>query len=184
MVETKLHRRAVVLLATALAAGLAAAPAYAWETVKTKGGDTVVINESLSSTLRFDPGILYVFRGERVTWDDADRTGDPHSITVAQKKKIPVTIDEIFSCAICSLVNQHFNDPNDPDSGLATLRVNRGPAGMQSEGDSLVLLPGKKIAYRIRAKVGRRVHYFCAIHPWMQGKIVVTRSGQAPRKAG
>jgi plastocyanin len=183
MLETKLHRCVIVLVAAALAVGLAAAPAYAGKTVKTSGGDSVVINESLSSTLRFNPGVLYVRRGERVTWDDSDKTGDPHSITVARKKKLPVTIDEVFSCPICSLINAHFNDPNDPDSGIATLKVNRGPAGMQSEGDSLILLPGEKIGMRVKAKLGRRIHYFCAIHPWMQGTIRVTRSGKAPRQA-
>ena len=59
--------------------------------------------------------MLYVRNGERVTWDDADRTGDPHSITVVRKSRLPVTVDEIFSCAVCSLINAHLNDPSDPD---------------------------------------------------------------------
>ena len=51
---------------------------------------------------------------------------------------------------------------------------------MQSEGDSLILLPDAKIGVRVKARVGRRIHYFCAIHPWMQGTIRVTRTGRAP----
>ena len=51
---------------------------------------------------------------------------------------------------------------------------------MQSQGDSLILLPGEKIGLRVRAKVGMRLHYLCAIHPWMQGTIRVTRTGTAP----
>lgn len=181
MLETKLSRRLVVLLAALLAVGLAAAPAYAGKTVKTRGGDAFSPNRYLSSTLHFDAGTIFVRPNERVTWVDSDKTGDPHSITVALKKNIPNTVDEIFACPICSLINNHLNDPNDPDSGVATLHVNKGPKGMQSQGDSLLLLPGKKIGVRVKAKAGMRIHYLCAIHPWMQGTIRVTKTGKAPR---
>jgi plastocyanin len=180
MLDTKLSRRLAVLLGALVAVGLAAAPACAGKTVKTRGGDSFAPNEYLSSTLHFQKGVIYVKPNERVTWVDADRTGDPHSITTVLRKNLPDTIDEIFACPICSLINNHLNDPNDPDSGLATLRVDKGPAGMQSQGDSLILLPGEKISFRVRAKVGMRIPYLCAIHPWMQGKIIVTRTGTAP----
>ncbi len=128
--------------------------------------------------------MIYVRPNERVTWVDADKSGDPHSITTVMEKNVPDTVDEIFACPICSLINNHLVDPNDPDSGLGTLRVNKGPAGMQSQGDSLILLPGEKIGVRVKAKVGRRIHYICAIHPWMQGTIRVTSDGRAPQLAG
>ena len=181
MLKTKFSRRLVVLLAALLAVGLAAAPAFAGKTVKTRGGDSFSPNEYLSSTLHFDKGVIFVRPNERVTWVDADKTGDPHSITVVLKKNVPETVDEIFACPICSLINNHLVDPNDPDSGLASLRVDKGPAGMQSQGDSMILLPGKKMGVRVKAKVGMRLHYLCAIHPWMQGTIRVTKTGKAPR---
>ncbi len=181
MLETKFSRRLVVLLAALLAVGLAAAPAYAGKTVKTRGGDAFSPNEYLSSTLHFDAGVIFVRSGERVTWVDADKSGDPHSITMVMEKNVPNTVNEIFACPICSLINNHLEDPNDPDSGLARRRVDFGPAGMQSQGDSLILLPGKRIGARVNAKVGRRLHYLCAIHPWMQGTIRVTKTGKAPR---
>jgi len=48
---------------------------------------------------------------------------------------------------------------------------------MNQQGDSLVLVPGSRISARITAAVGRTIHYVCAIHPWMQGSIKVTRTG-------
>ena len=181
MQRTTFYRRVVPLLVALLAVGVAAGPASAGKLVMTRGGDAVVVNQSLSSTLHFAPGVIYVHPGEFVTWKDGDRSGDPHSITVARKAKLPDTVDEIFNCEICSLINAHLEDPEDPNSSLARLRVDKGPTGMQSEGDSLVLLPGKQIAYRVKAQVGRRIHYFCAFHPWMQGTLKVNRTGRAPR---
>jgi plastocyanin len=183
MLASPLHRRLAVLVATIAAAGLAATPALGGTRVKTRGGDTFSANEYLSSTLHFEPGVIFVRPGERVEWKDKDRSGDPHSITVVRKKNLPDSITDIFNCTICELVNQHLVDPNDPDSGIATLFVNTGPAGMQSQGDSLILLPGHTIGTRVRAKVGRRLHYICAIHPWMRGTIRVTKDGKRPHRA-
>jgi plastocyanin len=34
--------------------------------------------------------------------------------------------------------------------------------------------PGKGTSFKVTAKAGSVLPYFCAVHPWMQGKITVS----------
>jgi plastocyanin len=55
--------------------------------------------------------------------------------------------------------------------------LNKGPEGFDEGGDSLALAPKgphKSGSVVISAPAGTTLYYMCAIHPWMQGKIVVT----------
>ena len=41
-------------------------------------------------------------------------------------------------------------------------------------GDSAFIFPGTKtFKFKVTADKGSKLFYFCAIHPWMQGKITV-----------
>ena len=42
-------------------------------------------------------------------------------------------------------------------------------------GDSAFIAPGQKrtLQFKVTADQGSKLFYFCAIHPWMQGKITV-----------
>lgn len=146
-------------------------------TVRTEGGLDFAPNEFVRDTVRWVPGHIVVRRGERVRWIDSDESPDPHTITIAAKRTIPRPGDNLFECRACALANAHLEDPSNPESDLAAIRVNRGPAGLNQPGDSLFLAPGGRIAARVTAAVGRRLHYICAIHPWMQGSIRVARAG-------
>ena len=177
MARSKKHRRAAAVIAVvALAAGLGAGSAQAAETVLTRGGDEFAPNEYVRSSLRFAPGTITVSPGERVTWIDRDRSQDPHTVTIVNLRNMPNTIEEVFECEICALAGAHLEDPNDPSAGIATCRVNVGPPGLNTQGDSLLFLNGQRISGRVNASAGRTLHYFCAIHAWMQGAIRVTRT--------
>ena len=182
MRRRKTHRRtAAVTAVVALAAGLGTGSAQAAKTVFTRGGDEFAPNEYVRSSLRFAPGTITVRPGERVTWVDRDQSQDPHTVTVVNARNMPNTIEEVFECEICALANAHLEDPNDPSAGFATFRVNVGPPGLNTQGDSLLFLNGQRISARVNTRAGRTLHYLCAIHPWMQGSIRVTRAGsQAP----
>ena len=164
MLETKFSRRLVVLLAALLAVGLAAAPAYAGKTVKTRGGDSFSPNEYLSSTLHFDAGVIFVRPNERVTWVDADKSGDPHSITSVLEKNVPNTVDEIFACPICSLINNHLEDPNDPDSGSREDARGHGP-GRDAVAGRLAHPPAREEDRRAREGQGRPADPLPLRHP-------------------
>jgi plastocyanin len=175
---------AVALAALATVFAIGAAPAGAAEVVRTIGGPRFEPNGGISDTVRWSPGHVIVTPNERVTWIDRDETPDPHTITVVNRRELPRTIGQVFQCRACSLANAHLADPDNPESDIARTRVNRGRPGFDARGDSLVLAPGGRIGAIISAPAGRTLHYLCAIHPWMQGSITVSRGGGAGGGAG
>ena len=179
MRKSRTHHRAAIALVVTVAFAASAAAAEAAKTVRTVGGPEFAPNQYISDTLRFAPGGITVRRNERVTWVDADRASEPHTVTVVSRRNLPDTIQEVFECRACALANEHLANPDDPNSDIARMRVNVGRPGLNTEGDSLVLTPGGRISARITANVGSTVRYFCAIHAWMQGTIRVTRTGSA-----
>ena len=170
---------ALVTLAVAL---LAAAPAQAAKVVHTRGGDVFHPNEVFGVNHRFAPGILYVKPGQTVTWIDGDINSDRHTITSVTKAHVPRTRAAVNLCPFCFLANGHFSNPDDPNSAIVALKLQVGRSGYQTEGDSLLLQNRHRISAQIKAPAGRTVYYFCRVHPWMSGKIVVNRTGTAPRR--
>ena len=60
------------------------------------------------------------------------------------------------------------------------LALDAGAAGFdtmgddKTAGDSLFIAPGqKRVSFKVTARKGSKLSYFCAVHPWMQGKITV-----------
>lgn len=184
--KRKSQRRTAAAVASALlAAGLVTGSAYAAKTVRTVGGPEFEPNQFIRDTVRFSPSALLVRPGERVTWVDRDRSPDPHTVTVVNRRNVPNTLGELFECRICGIALGHLEDPENPESGIRTVRLNRGRPGVNVQGDSLFLRPGGSISGRVTARVGSTLHYLCGIHPWMQGSIRVTRTGQpGPGGAG
>ena len=174
--RSRTERRAAAVVAAVIAAGALAGGA-AGATVRTEGGPEFSANEFVQDSVRWAPGHIVVRPRERVTWIDRDESPDPHTITIVNRRSVPGSIEEVFECQICSLANAHLADPNNPESDIARMRVNRGAPGLNQQGDSLVLLPNARIAARVTAAVGRTLNYICAIHPWMQGTITVSRNG-------
>ena len=186
MKGSKMHRRAAAtIVAVALTAGVGVSSANAAKTVSTRGGIEFAPNQYIRDTLRFVPGKIFVRPNERVTWVDRDQAPDPHTITVVARRNMPTTLEEVFECRVCSLALAHLEDPENPESSdIARLKVNVGRPGLNTQGDSLFLVPGGRISARVTAPVGRTLHYLCAIHPWMQGSIRVTRTGTQPHHTG
>jgi plastocyanin len=136
--------------------------------VKIFGEETLEPNVLITSTFRFSPEVLFPGSGERVRWIDRDESDDPHTITLVRRSDLPDTVQEAFSCRPCNdAINAHFAGDQ------PKLHVNVGERGLDQPGDSLLLLPGESIAAGISAATGTNLYYLCAIHPWMQGKLVV-----------
>ncbi len=173
----KTHARTAAAAALFLVAGATAGSAGA-ATVRTRGGPEFKPNEYVRDTLHFAPGRITVRPNARVTWIDRDRAPEPHTVTVVRRRERPDMLNELFQCRACQLANAHLVDPNDPNSGVARVRVNVGAPGLNARGDSLFLAPGGRISARVTARVGSTLYYLCAIHPWMQGSIRVARSAR------
>ena len=53
--------------------------------------------------------------------------------------------------------------------------VNVGRPGLDQPGDSLLIDAEQPVTRaRVTADPGTTLHFICAIHPWMQGKLKVT----------
>jgi plastocyanin len=142
--------------------------------VKSEGRESMQANVLIQATLRWEPGIIKVPSGTRITWVHSDETRDPHTITIV--KKWPQGVSQVFGCG---------SNPNDPCSqafachfggGTLVTKCDDTPGNhdLDSPGDSLLLFPGQRIGEVVSAPPGSVLLYFCAIHPWMQGKIIVS----------
>jgi plastocyanin len=158
---------AVLLVVVAMASSTSAASG---RTVRVAGDEQFVPNAKIMATLRFVPGPLSVQSGETVTWA-SDTPTEPHTISVVAASDVPGSVEDVFNCPICnSILAGHF--PNGFDNPPVFV-LNAGNPGIDAIGDSLLLAPGGSVSATISAPAGSTLHYVCAIHPWMQGTIMV-----------
>jgi plastocyanin len=163
---------AVVMLVVAGAAF--AATRAGGPLVKTPGKETWKTNQLVQDTRHFAPATITVPSGGTVTFRDS--VGDePHTVTISTKSDLPNSFNG--PCKPCEIASKHLKNPNSQNSPVAHWVLNKGPEGFDEEGDSLALAPKgphKSGSVVISAPAGTTLYYMGAIHPWMQGKIVVT----------
>jgi plastocyanin len=179
-----MHRRKVALIAalasvvtivavSATSASGRTSPPRTHDTVNVidaKGVEDFDPNGLIYSTFRFDPGTTKAHTGEHVRFRDTDRSPNaPHSLTIVRFRDVPTTFDDVlFGCEACNeAIGAHF--ATDPP----TLKVDVGQPGLDTAGDSLLILPGQSISSVVSAEANRTLWFVCAFHPWMQGRIVV-----------
>lgn len=138
--------------------------------VRTTGDERVVPNAMVQATLRFTPGMIKVASGEEVTWTHDDNTTAPHTVTIVEEFP-EATLDAIFGCGApgepCEVaLTAHFAGGFNPV-------VEAGGPGLDAPGDSLFFFDDTSVTATVSAPSGTTLQYLCAIHPWMQGEIVV-----------
>jgi plastocyanin len=163
--------RRLILIALAMAALVPAttvALAAADRGVRTMGDERVVPNAMVQATLRFTPGMIKAASGEELTWTHADNATAPHTVTVVEEFPA-ATLDAVFACGA----------PGGPCANALEAHAVQGPVvnvgapGLDTPGDSLLFFDDTSISATVSAPSGTTLKYLCAIHPWMQGKIVV-----------
>jgi plastocyanin len=136
--------------------------------IRTTGDERVVPNAMVQATLRFTPGMIKVASGDELTWTHDDGATAPHTATIVEEFP-ESTLDAIFGCG----------SPGEPCAealaahGIFGPVVNTGAPGLDGPGDSLLFFDDTSISAAVTAPAGTTLKYLCAIHPWMQGKIVV-----------
>ena len=187
-----MKRRLTVAIATTAALGLTASTAAAAiprNQIRIVGGIQIKLGRYVKDNQRFkaaNPGATTIVKsGATVTVKNRATTQDPHTISFTQRRFLPGTD---FDTPIFPLLGQAHGVPEDNPEGEPTilvvddgaavpagemLRVNT-PFTTTVAGDSAFLAPGtKEFKFKVTAAKGSRLHYFCAIHPWMRGKIAV-----------
>jgi hypothetical protein len=97
---------------------------------------------------------------------------------------LPTTAAQINACSnggskVCNaIVAGHIKDPKlppGPTNDIAHWTVNKGKPGLDRAGDSVAIegAKHKSISIKVTAPAGTTLYFFCAVHPWMHGKITV-----------
>jgi len=168
---------ALGLRAAAVSAGLALAAGQGGPIIRTPEPTSFVPSALEASTMHFEPGAASVKSGGSITFMDVEKD-EPHTVTVINRSEEPRTPAQVNNCKACALALGHLKDPKHPDtSPIKTFVLNKGQAGFDTRGDSLLITPGgphKHATVVVSAPAGTTLYYVCAIHPWMQGSINVT----------
>lgn len=181
--------RGSVALAAIAACGIGVATAGAatkTAVIKTKGGDRFVPNPASPpnkmdvNDLHWAPGTITVRSGETLKLVDGDKSGDPHVLAIAKTRDIPKSnnVNPATNPVLRMIAPALLVNPANPQQGFKAYKANAGPDGLNQEGDALVIVPGgphKTATWFVSAKPGTTLHYFCAVHFWMQGAIKVIK---------
>ena len=170
---------AVAALGVAVSGGAATASS-------TKAGDPVVVDMVKEGKDLFFAYPETVEHGQvlKIKNDTDPRKIGPHTFSLVQRSTFPRTEDQIKACAkkfkkICgAIVKWHQVD-------LDTGAIGRNPSdpsktgwdeqgNLKHRGDSWVSeREGQAFSMKVRADAGKTLHFICAVHPEMQGKIQV-----------
>ena len=173
----------VICGVAAIAAGSALAASHeAGVIVKvTDKGSTYVINQQETDTMYFSPATTTVKSGSMLTFEYGGKPSDePHTMTIVNESQLPKTPAQIDNCSICNtLASGHLQDPKappGPGNDVAHWVLNKGQPGLDTVGDSIAIEGAKhrSITVQVTAPPGTTLYFMCAVHPWMQAKLVVT----------
>jgi plastocyanin len=157
--------------AVAVAAVSLGATARSSATLTATTGSRYVINKYAQNTSHFAPGAVTIRSGGTLTVKS--QAGSPHTFSIVKATELPKTTKQIEQCKICqTLARAHGANPNS-DAPPSKPVVDVGAAGIDRTGDSVFLQPSRRTKLKITAKKGRTLYFMCAIHPWMQGKLLV-----------
>jgi plastocyanin len=151
--------------------------------VKAKdNGVTMSPNKYIQDNMGFDPGTITVKSGDTLTFEYDKKQQEPHTLTIVNQGDLPTTGDQVNNCKPCQkYAVGHLKKPHaqpGPGNPIVHWTLNRGKPGLDTVGDSLAIdSTGKpahnKTSIKVTAKAGTTLYFLCAIHPWMQGKIIV-----------
>jgi hypothetical protein len=177
-------RRSLVIGVTILVMAMAAAgsvQASNPNTVTAVNKISADINQSLNIEFRFSPGTLHIQHGATLTFREGppqppfafEEGVDPHTLSIVDRADLPRTLRELVECEVCGPFLEAHDPGNDGEPPFV-YRVNRGRPGLNQPGDSLLVdADHPVIRARVTAPAGTTLHYLCAIHSWMQGRLVV-----------
>lgn len=177
------RRSTVAALVAVAALGVAAAPAAAKKNeIVIKGDFKWRAGKGVVDTQRFTPLKVAVKSGATVTVRNKSKAPDPHTITFIENSLMPDGFESPIVGATFA-AHQPGGEEAPPiiklDDGVAAadqaapLAVNT-LGTLEAAGDSEFMAPGQKSTkFVVTADKGSTLPYFCAIHPWMIGKINV-----------
>jgi hypothetical protein len=139
------------------------------------------INRYVQDGLRWQKDTYQVRSGGTLHIVNKAQDG-PHTLSVVKKSDLPRTTKQMNECSVClSIATAHGVDPNsESEAPPPHLWTEDGvgvdtPANFDKPGDSVFIGPelGSSADVKVTAKKGTKLFFICAIHPWMQAKVIV-----------
>ncbi len=89
---------------------------------------------------------------------------------------------EINNCKVCGTIAQEHGAEPQSTGPPKFLYVENGKGtntapSIDRPGDSAFIPPkmGARVTLKVTAKPGTTLYFMCAVHPWMQAKLIVTK---------
>ena len=148
-------------------------------TVKVKETVKFAVNRYIQDGLHYVPGTVTVASGSTLVFTYSDKEQDPHTLTIVNKADLPRTLAQLNQCKPCrKYATPHLKNPHappGPGNPIIHWTLDQGQPGLDTVGDSVAIQPGahKRISAIVSAPSGTTLYFMCAVHPWMQGKIIV-----------
>jgi plastocyanin len=144
-------------------------------------GVTFVPNKYIQDNMYFAPGTVNVKSGASLTFKFGDTMAmEPHTVTIVNRRDLPKTSAQVENCKPCEkYATPHLKNPKAPPdehNPIVHWVLDKGEPGLDTVGDSIAIQqpgPHKSITVKVSAPAGTTLYFVCAVHPWMQGKIVV-----------
>jgi hypothetical protein len=173
-------RGSIALLGLGAAAVTAVAP-IGDATAKAPANKAAVVTiEGSGKDLAFDaPETVQVGQELEIVNNTSPKKDGPHTFSLVKRKFIPQTKEEMKKCKICGPIAQaHKAGPE----GTGKVSVDKGEDGWDKQftdekfGDSWYTEAKNDSHSRlVTADAGKKLGIFCAIHPFMSGKIEVVK---------
>ena len=184
-----MNRRLTVAVAVIAALGMSAvslvptAGAAVKNKIRIKGGPFYKPGVMVGDNIRFNRHTTVKSGRTIKVINRGDPSAGPHTISLLKRSALPRTLAQAEPCfegqGVCAPLYAAHQVPENPEEPPGVLLFNAGAEGFdtmgdaRTAGDSLFIAPGKGGSLRVTADRGSRLRYFCAVHPWMQGKITV-----------
>jgi plastocyanin len=138
-------------------------------------------NKYIQDNMFFSPGTVTVASGGTVTFTYGGmKSEEPHTLTIVKRSELPRTAAQVNNCRACQqYATPHLKNPKaepGPNNPIVHWTLDKGQPGLDEPGDSIAIQepgPHKTITAKVTAPAGTMLYFLCAVHPWMQGKIVV-----------
>jgi hypothetical protein len=164
------------------AVAMAAVSAPKHTTINAVTSFTAKINRYIQVGTRWQKDVYDVKSGGTITIVNLGASDGPHTFSVVKKSDYPKTDKQINNCRICGTIAQELGanpqsqaPPRFPfvENGIGTTT----PPNVDKPGDSAFIPPVQKakVTLKVTAKAGTTLYFICAIHPWMQAKLVVSK---------
>lgn len=138
--------------------------------VRTIGDETLTPNVQVQANLKFTPGKVRIGSGDSLTVRHDDKTTAPHTLTLVDASEQPQTFEDLFDPTFCptcdAALGAHF-------SSFPPTAVVDGGDGFNEVGDSVLFFEDESLTVDVTAPSGATLAFICAIHPWMQGTLIV-----------